>query len=63
MQLRTETIRRPIDEADCDSCGTPLRVGDRAYIDLQRGTIYCTRDCAEADAPILRLPGHHDTAA
>jgi hypothetical protein len=63
MTIRAETIRRAIDTTECDCCGAPLRVGDRVLVDLTRGTVYCCRDCADMDAPILLLPPDYPGAA
>jgi hypothetical protein len=63
MGLLKETVRRHIDEADCDHCGRPCYVGDRVYIDLQRGTVYCSRDCAAEDqAAAVPMPQALDSA-
>jgi hypothetical protein len=47
--LRHETIKRPVDECPCDWCATPLSVGSPVFIDLEHGTAYCSRACAEQD--------------
>jgi hypothetical protein len=49
VDLRQETIRRPLDDCDCDWCGRSLKVGDPVFVDLAHGTAYCTRACAEHD--------------
>ena len=33
-----------------DECGRDLVVGDRVAVDLDGGWVYCSTDCAEADA-------------
>jgi hypothetical protein len=47
--VKRERIKRPLDECACDWCGCPLLVGDRALYDLDHGTAYCCRACAEHD--------------
>jgi len=49
VRLREDTIRRPVDEAPCDHCGKPLRVGRRVLVDDEHGTVYCSRPCAQQD--------------
>lgn len=63
MPFRTETIRRHLDEAPCDHCGCPCYVGDRVLIDLDRGTIYCSRVCGEEDRQAVPVPAGFDKAA
>jgi hypothetical protein len=48
--LKPETIKRPVDECSCDWCATPLLVRNTVFIDLNHGTAYCSRACAEQDA-------------
>jgi hypothetical protein len=50
VNLRREPIKRPLDECPCDWCETALLVGDTVFIDLEHGTSYCSRACAEHDA-------------
>ncbi len=47
--VKRETIKRPVDEAACDYCECLLSVGDTAFIDLEHGTVYCSRACVEHD--------------
>jgi hypothetical protein len=49
MNLRRERVKRRIDEVDCDWCGLSLVVGEDVFIDLEHGTAYCGRACAEHD--------------
>lgn len=50
VKLSEETVKRPIDECDCDWCGSPLTVGSEVFVDLEHGTAYCSRACAEQEA-------------
>ncbi len=63
MSTRTATIRHHVEETTCDTCGQSLRVGDSAHYDHARGTVYCSRRCADQGAPILRFPTMPDKAA
>lgn len=38
-------------ENECNWCGSPILAGEPVYYDLQQGTTYCSRTCAERDAP------------
>jgi hypothetical protein len=49
MPCLPELVKRPLDEAECDWCGCPLVVGDRCYVDLDEGAIYCSPHCAHSD--------------
>ena len=49
VKLSDETVKRPIDECECDWCGCPLLVGDTVFLDLEHGTAYCSTACAEQD--------------
>jgi hypothetical protein len=49
VKLSHETIKRPLDECNCDWCGQSLLVGDRVHYDLDHGTAYCSRACANHD--------------
>jgi hypothetical protein len=50
VNVKQETIKRPLDECACDWCGSPLLCGARVLIDLGRGTAYCSASCAELDS-------------
>ncbi len=63
VKLRAETIKRLIDETECDCCGQLLATGAPCLVDLTRGTVYCCRDCADMDAPILLRPPDYPGAA
>ena len=47
--LSVETIRRRLDETECDHCGYPLFTGDRVVYDLAAGAAYCCTRCARLD--------------
>jgi hypothetical protein len=51
VTLKRETIKREQDNCNCDHelCGQELQVGDVILIDLEHGTAYCSRACAEQD--------------
>jgi hypothetical protein len=62
--VNRETIKRPLDECACDWCGKSLRVGDDVFVDLKRGTAFCSSACAEQeeldrdpDEPVCPLCG------
>ncbi len=63
IKLRAETIKRLMDETECDCCGARLTTGAPCLVDLTRGTVYCSRQCAEDDAPIIPMPPPYLRAA
>lgn len=40
-------VRRPDEEVQCDHCGYPLYVGDRAVEDDRMNRVYCSEKCSE----------------
>jgi hypothetical protein len=50
VNVKQETIKRPLDECACDQCGSPLLCGARVLVDLGRGTAYCSASCADLDS-------------
>lgn len=52
--MRDYPIKRPIDEATCESCGGPLAVGDVAVEELDR--LFCSEACAPECRPGDWLP-------
>ncbi len=48
--VQRETIKRDLDECACDWCGLTLLKGDPVFVDLERGTAYCSEACAQHDA-------------
>jgi predicted RNA-binding Zn-ribbon protein involved in translation (DUF1610 family) len=50
--MESYTISRPVEEFDCDGCGYPLVMGDRAYESERTGHTYCCPACMKQhDAP------------
>lgn len=47
---RPETVRRTIDECQCDYCGDLIQVGDTAHHLADFSRTYCRPACAEHDA-------------
>jgi len=43
------TVRGPLEETCCESCGWPLYSGDRAYMSRE-GDVFCSRKHAGGDA-------------
>jgi hypothetical protein len=56
MNVKQETIERPLDECACDWCHSPLLCGARVLVDLEQGTAYCSLVCADLD----RAQGQRD---
>jgi len=46
-------IQRHAEETHCDYCGSPLYVGDSAFLDDQTGKVYCTKNCHKRDQPVV----------
>ena len=47
------TIRTRAEETECEVCGYPLYVKDKAVMDLDTSLVYCSIVCSKKDQPLL----------
>ena len=53
MELEQYEIQS-YEATECDLCGYPLFDGDIAYFDVDTSMVYCSKQCAKRDQPVLQ---------
>lgn len=46
IELQTYTIYNRLEETQCNNCGYPLYIDDKAFQSEDSGDVYCSKKCA-----------------